>query len=148
MIIKETELKEIIAEQLIAFSEDWQRENSCFGYRKNDLNDLEGKRIFLAMDGDVICGYLFGHNEISDKDTSIYKKDKKLFEIDELYVSPQYRNRGIGKQLFRYVEQKISSEIDLIILATATKNFRAILNFYIDELGMEFWNAVLFKNIG
>ncbi len=51
MIIKETELTEKIAEQLIALSEDWEQENSCF-YRKNDLNDLEGKRIFLAMKND------------------------------------------------------------------------------------------------
>ena len=30
---------------------------------------------------------------------------------------------------------------------TATKNFRAILRFYIDELGMAFWSARLYKKI-
>lgn len=147
MIIKEVELTETIAEQLIALSADWENENSCYGYRKNDMKDLEGKRIFLAMDGDTVCGYLFGHNEIADKENSIFKKDDKFFEIDELYVVPQRRNCGIGKELFRYTEKEVSTEVGLIMLATATKNFRAILNFYIDELGMEFWSACLFKRI-
>ena len=37
--------------------------------------------------------------------------------------------------------------MNLIMLITATKNFRAILHFYIDELGMDFWSTSLFKKI-
>ena len=33
------------------------------------------------------------------------------------------------------------------MLSTATKNWRAILHFYIDELDMRFWNARLFRRI-
>jgi hypothetical protein len=33
------------------------------------------------------------------------------------------------------------------MLSTATKNARAILHFYLDELGMEFWSARLFKSL-
>jgi hypothetical protein len=33
------------------------------------------------------------------------------------------------------------------MLSTATKNFRAILHFYVDELDMNFWNARLFKKL-
>ncbi len=147
MIIKEVELTQKIAEQLIALSNEWEQENSCFGYVKNEANEFAGKRVFLAMDGEVICGYLFGHNEIAEKDTSIYKKGQEYFEIDELYVRPQCRNRGIGKELFRFAEKTVSADVNLIMLATATKNLRAILHFYIDELCMEFWSACLYKNI-
>ena len=35
----------------------------------------------------------------------------------------------------------------LMMVGTATKNYRAILHFYIDELGMEFWSARLFKRL-
>lgn len=147
MVIKEINLNERIVQQLISFSEDWEKENSCHGYRKNNLSDIEDKRVFLAMEGIEIYGYLFGHNEIAEKDTSVYKAGAKCFEIDELYVKPQFRNCGIGKELFRYVEKEVSCEVDIIKLNTATKNFSAILHFYINELGMEFWSATLFKKI-
>lgn len=147
MVIKEVPLTDGIARQLIAFSEDWEKENICRGYRKNDFSDMKGKRVFLATEGNEIYGYLFGHTETAEKDTSVYKAGSKCFEIDELYVKPQFRKCGIGKRLFRFVEKEVSSDADVIRLNAVTKNFNAILHFYIDELGMEFWSATLFKTL-
>lgn len=147
MVIKEVNLTNDIAQQLIFLSEDWEKENSCHGYCKNNLNDIEGKRVFISMEENAIQGYLFGHNEIIEKDTSVCKSGSRCFEIDELYVKPQFRNQGIGKKLFQYVVKEVTPVADIIRLSTATKNFRAILNFYINELGMEFWSATLFKII-
>lgn len=147
MTIKEIKFSERIAIQLIALSKEWEQENSCYGYRRNNSDDLKNKRIFVAADGDLICGYLFGHNSTTEKDTSIYKAGTEYFEIDELYVKSQYRNCGIGKKLFQYTEKAVSPDVNIMMLTTATKNFRAILHFYIDELGMDFWSARLFKKI-
>ena len=72
MTIKEIKFSERIAIQLIALSKEWEQENSCYGYRRNNSDDLKNKRIFVAADGDLICGYLFGHNATTEKDTSIY----------------------------------------------------------------------------
>lgn len=147
MLIKEVELSESVVVQLIKLSKEWEQENSCYGYCENTPDDLKGKRIFVATDGDLICGYLFGHNTIAGEDTSVYKKGTEYFEIDELFVRQQYRDRGIGKKLFRYAEKVVSSDVGIIKLVTATKDFRAILHFYADELGMDFWSACLFKKI-
>lgn len=147
MNIKEVRLDSPITEELIALSEEWEREGSCRGYRKNTPEDLEGNRIFLARDGGVTVGYLFGHMKNAEKKTSIYEEGTHYFEIEEIYVKPERRGHGAGKELFRYAESAVSGEADMIMLSTATKNFHAILHFYIDELGMEFWSARLFKNI-
>ena len=45
-------------------------------------------------------------------------------------------------------EEKIKKEAEFIVLSTASKNSKAILHFYLDELGMQFWSARLFKRIG
>ena len=147
MTVEETKLTEEILEQMISLSKDWEEENSCHGYQKNTLDDIDGNRVFIAVEDDIVIGYLFGHKKVTDKTTSVCQADTKYFEIEELYVKPPFRNRGVGKTLFQYVEREVANEVDMIMLSTATKNFRAILHFYIDELGMEFWSARLFKKI-
>ena len=148
MMFKEVELTEEILVDLIACSEAWENENSCHGYRKNTEEDIKGNRIFLALEDEQMVGYLFGYMDKGERKNSIYEKDELFFEVEELYVKPELRSRGIGKQLFQYMEEKLKEEkVELILLSTATKNYRAILHFYLDELGMEFWNARLFKRI-
>ena len=147
MTVEEVSLTEKTLEQLISFSEDWEKENSSHGYRKNTFDDIKGNRIFFAVEDDIVIGYLFGHEKAADKATSVYQAGTKYFEIEELYVQPPFRKHGVGKRLFQYVEKEVAAEVDMLMLGTATKNFRAILHFYIDELGMEFWSARLFKKI-
>lgn len=145
--IAETDLTEEVLNELIRMSEDWEKENSCHGYRKNDKSDIDGNRIFLAYDGDTVIGYLFGYAEKSKESSSIMPDGTPCFEIEELYVRPEYRNQGIGRKLFDFVENTVRGEVDYLMLSTATKNWKAILHFYLDELDMNFWNARLFKRI-
>ena len=148
MIFKEVEVAEEILTELIACSEAWEQENSCHGYRKNTKEDIIGNRIFLALEDEQMLGYLFGHMAKGERKNSIYEKDEPFFEVEELYVKPEFRSKGIGRQLFQYMEDKLKEEqVRMILLSTATKNYRAILHFYLEELDMEFWSARLFKRI-
>lgn len=71
MTVEEVELTETIVEQLISLSEDWEKENACHGYRKNTLEDIKGNRVFLAIEGDMVVGYLFGHKETTENPNSV-----------------------------------------------------------------------------
>ena len=147
MEIHEVIPKQEVLDQLIRFSEDWAAENSCYGYRPNDKSDIDGNRIFLAEDGDTVIGYLFGKVYLSQQMKSIMPEGTPYFEVEELYVVPERRSQGVGAKLFRYAEESVKSEAAYMVLSTATKNWKAIFHFYLDELDMSFWSARLFKKI-
>ena len=147
MTIRETPLTEKVLEQLILFSKDWEAENSCYGYRANERADIEGNRIFLAEEDGEVIGYLFGHGFKSENMRSIMPEGTSCFEVEELYVIPSRRSQGVGAELFRFVSETVKEEAEYMILSTATKNWRAIFHFYLDELDMQFWSARLFKQI-
>ena len=136
-----------VLEQLIAMSQDWEAEQSCFGYRRNTEEDILGNEILLAYDGEETVGYLFGHPEASKNAHSIMPEGTPVFEIMELYVRPAYRSRGVGRQLMEACEAEAGETAEYLMLSTATKNWKAILHFYVEEAGMEFWSARLFKKI-
>ena len=148
MIIHEVTLDDEVLGQLIRFSENWAKENSCYGYRANDKTDIGGNRIFFAEDGDKVIGYLFGNIYRSEQMKSIMPEGTPYFEVEELYIVPERRSQGIGTQLFKYAEETVKSEAEYMVLSTATKNWKAIFHFYLDELDMTFWSARLFKKIG
>lgn len=145
--IREAELTPEVLAALIALSADWEAEQSCHGYRQNTAADIEGNRIFLLEGEGGLLGYLFGHVEQTEKDSSIMKAGTACFEVEELYVRPEHRSRGSGAALFRFAEEAVRGEADYMMVSTATRNWRAILHFYLEELGMDFWSARLFKKL-
>lgn len=147
MLIHEVDLDETVLAQLVRFSEDWTAENSCYGYRPNDKSDIEGNRIFFAEDDGTVVGYLFGKVYKSEQMKSIMPEGTPYFEVEELYVISERRSQGVGEKLFRFVEDAVKTEAEYMVLSTATKNWKAIFHFYLDELDMTFWNARLFKKI-
>ena len=147
MLIREAELNDALLETLIALSKDWEAERSCHGYRANTRADIEGNRIFLAEENGAVVGYLFGHMERSEKQSSVMPDGTPYFELEELYVVPERRSAGVGAALFTHAEAALKSDTEYFLLSTATKNARAILHFYMDVLDMQFWSARLFKRI-
>jgi len=45
------------------------------------------------------------------------------------------------------IEEKIRTRCSHLTLTTSTKNYRSILKLYVEELGMTFHSAFLFKNL-
>lgn len=147
MNIYETITNEEIINKLISLSEAWEEENSCYGYRANKKEDIEGNRVFLAEEDGEVVGYLFGKVYESKNMKSIMPEGTPYFEVEEIYVIPSHRSEGIGAALFRYAENALRDDVSYVVLSTATKNWKAVFHFYLDELNMNFWSARLFKKI-
>ena len=134
-----------ILEKLIRLSAQWAAEQNCYGYYPNTEADIAGKRIFLAEDEDGIEAYLLGEVETAKNMKSIMPEGTLYFEAED--VVPEKRSQGIGEALFRFVEETVKKDVQFIMLSTASKNSKAILHFYLDELDMQFWSARLFKKV-
>ncbi len=144
--IKKCELNESI-NKITKLSKEWESENLTFGYCSNDKEDIIGNDLFIACLGDEIIGYLFGKCVVLDETITPIVKGDRCFVIEEIFVKKEYRCQGVGKAIFEYAENYYKKTIDYITLSTATKNYKSILHFYIDELDMSFWSAKLFKKI-
>lgn len=145
---RETPLTDDVLQNLISMSEDWEKENTCYGYRKNGRDDIEGNRVFLACESGKIIGYLFGQKASAQNSSSVMPDGTEYFEVEELYVKPEFRSHGVGRRLFALAENAAKADgLSFLLLSTATKNYKAILHFYIDEMGMDFWSARLFKQL-
>lgn len=130
--------------QLLALSQKWEAEDCTYGLVANEQSDLS-EPLAVALDGDRIVGYIFGHFYTVKERTSYIQLGEKCFSVDELYVLPEYRSQGIGRQLFRRMEETVEAECTYITLSTATKNYKAVLHLYVEELGMNFHDAFLIK---
>lgn len=149
MNIYEATWSDVLERELIRLSAEWEAEDSCRGYRANTHEDLAGRRIFLAEEDGSILGYLFGLRETAEKQSSVMDAGTPFFEIEELYVIPARRSQGVGRRLFALAEETARTDgLPFLMLSTATKNAKAILHFYLDEVGMDFWSARLFKKLG
>ncbi len=145
--IQKTPLTEDVLQSLIAMSREWEGEDSCWGYRENAAEDIADEDIFLLRFDGALAGYLLCHRYVQEKSSAAVPQGSRCLEIEELYIVPAYRSQGLGQALYRAAVDHYAPDLDCVTLATATKNHRAILHFYIDELGMTFWNARLFQKI-
>ena len=139
----ENELENI--EQL---SKEFELEDCCNGIIADSKEDLLKKNIVVAkVDGEII-GYCYGSEEIKNRDTSFFKKGQKSFYIEEMYIKPQYRNKRIGTLLFNFIQDYAKSlGCELLETTAVSKDYEALLNFYINNMNMEFWTASLIKKI-
>ena len=133
-------------EQLIRLSKKWAEEDICFGMVANDVSDLK-EPCFLAKEEGQIVGYIFGHFYTQEKKLSGIETGSNCFDVDECYVLPKYRSLGIGKMLFDAIQKEVKEKASYITLVTSTKDFRRILSFYVDDIGMTFHDAFLFKKL-
>ena len=131
--------------RLIELSYLWAEENCCHGMVANEAGDLR-EPLAVALDDGEIIGYIFGHFYKQENRTSYIETGKECFCVDELYVLPQYRSHGTGKALFRLLEQQVREKCEYITLATSMKDYKSILKFYTEYMGMDFHSAFLIKS--
>jgi len=105
----------------------------------------QGLEKYVESGRDNIIKYLYSLQEESKNDylvieykntiigfaiEYVYYENKNLIgEISEIAVLPEYKNQGIGKILFDFIEYILSQKCDILELEVGQKNYKA-LNLY------------------
>lgn len=144
--IKRATLTEALMAQLTALSRRWVEEGCSHGILPNEAENLQ-EPVWVAQDGDIVIGYAFGHFYTAEQKTGYILPGSRCFDLDELYVLPERRSVGIGLALYRAVQADVREQADYVTLATSTKDWRRILRFYTEEVGMDFHSAFLIQSI-
>lgn len=84
--------------------------------------DNEDKTIFVARENDMILGYVYGFVQDSG---SLY--NKKVAQLDALYVKEQYRGKGIARSLMKeFINWAEEKGVVYIELSVCKDNTNAI----------------------
>ena len=140
---KKTELKDISNLNSI-----FVKENCCNNIVADSEEYYANKKILVADLNGKIVGYAYGDFSKETSTRSYAKANDKLFELEEMYVLPEFRNLGVGQKLFKHIEMYAKHNgAKTLRLNAVSKNYKSLLNFYIDILGMEFISAYLIKKL-
>lgn len=140
--------KEFEVENIAKLSEQFSKENSCNGIIADSAQYFKNKKVVVAIKENQIIGYCHGEIEIEEKNRSFAAKGDKYFDLEEVYVLPEYRKLGIGQELFNFIENFAKeNNCKTIRLNAVSKDYKKLLSLYIDKLNMTFWSAFLIKEI-
>lgn len=123
-------------------------ENCCNGIVADNEEYFVDKNVAVAVDNNQIVGFAYGTFEFAQRNRSYIKKDEKIFYVETVYVIPEKRNLKYGEKLFCFLEQYAKEQgASVLELNAVSKDYLSILKFYIEQLGMNFFSAYLYKRI-
>lgn len=141
--LKNEEIKEVVK-----LSKMFEEENCCNGIVADNEKFFEGKKVLGCLNDGKLIAYCYGSLEHENKKRSYSEIGDLFFELEEIYVLPEFRNLKIGQRLFKFAEGYAKGiGCKTMRLNAVNKDYKRLLNFYIDILGMEFISAYLIKNI-
>lgn len=132
---------------LLALSREWAAEGITYGYSPTSREAFAGYRCWVAeADGEVV-GYAGGEVDTARRNIEIQQAGERYFELEELYVYPACRGRGVGRLLLARVEEDARREgLAQLMLNAASRDHAPLLRFYLRE-GMKPHSFRMFKKL-
>lgn len=135
-------------QQVAKLSKAFTDEGICNGMIADDYEFFKSCDVVVAVENNKVVGYAYGDIIKEKNDHAYAKKHERVFNFEEMYILPEFRNKGIGKKLFTFLEDFAQeNNCDLVELCAGSKDYERLLRFYTQELGMTFWNAFLYKRL-
>lgn len=119
---------------LLALSREWAEEGITYGYTPTDEKAFSGYRCWVVeVDGETV-GYAGGEVDTARRSIEIQQTGDRYFELEELYVRQDHRDKGIGRLLLERVEKDARQEgLAQLMLNAANREHEPLLRFYLRE---------------
>jgi GNAT superfamily N-acetyltransferase len=118
---------------ILSMQEDLASEGAIWGYGADSLEEWKNRELnwlFIAMEGSKPVGFIYCA-ERPYQGEYVFPEGSRILEIVELYVRPESRHFGVGKQLVNVAQSKAKDDgFSHMRLYSATKRFDDILAFY------------------
>ena len=146
--IKYLKFSENHLEKIIELEKEWVLENITYGVvgsTKEEIMQNVNDYFYLALHNEKVVGYIICE-EIHNNEYNIFENGSTYLRVNDIYVLKEYRNKKIGENLLKIIEEKAkTNEIKQILISTATKEAETIKRFY-ERNRYKIWTQIFFKN--
>lgn len=138
------------AKDVATLQNRWSDECITFGFYADDEEEIlnyDKEYFYIALDGDTVIGYVTGEVKTNSSENymNVFLENTKFLHIKDLYIIPDYRNKNIGAELLKKVEEKANNNaVKHIFLSSATMDADSVRRFY-ERNGFKIWTTTFFK---
>jgi len=113
---------------------------------EDDLRKLDARLIWVVEDNNKLVGYAICLPRANDG-SCIYSERDKILELDEIYLIPEARGKGIGSQLLKLIENYARAQgYTKLFVYSSVQDIDPSLRFYRGS-GFKTWAIQMFKEI-
>jgi GNAT superfamily N-acetyltransferase len=146
MLVRKAVEKDVISIQEL--QQRWLAEGSVYGFVPEDEEQIAvalASYLLVEVDGEVV-GFLSGSVHLSEG-MAVIPAGESYLEIDNLYVLPEFRNRGLGSRL---IEARLAlareQGISYALVYSASREIKDILKFY-ERHNFKSWYIQMFQKL-
>ena len=129
--------------------QQWFEEGSVYGFVPESCEQVIaalGAYLLVAEANDEIIGFISGAIHRSEG-TAVIPGGESYLEVESLYVSPEFRGRGVGSDLITQLLARAKEQgVAYAVLYSATKDIRGVLRFY-ERHGFQGWYVQMFRKL-
>jgi ribosomal protein S18 acetylase RimI-like enzyme len=127
----------------------WFEEGNVYGFVPDGEQEVEaalGPYFLVAEVGGETVGFISGSAHKSEG-SAVMPVEASYLEIDNLYVSPEFRRLGIGGGLLtRLLKRARQQGLAYALLYSAAKDIQGVLRFY-EEHNFQSWYIRMFQKL-
>ena len=134
---------------ILRLQRQWSEEGIVYGLvteSEERIRAAIGPYLLVAVTDDEAVGFISGSVHVS-KGTAVIREGERYLEIDNLYISPEFRRQGIGGDLITQIIARAKARgVAYASLYSAAKDVHGILGFY-ERHGFQSWYVQMFRKL-